>query len=44
MEEYIYYILFLFAWVFAHSLWLGKLAKQVKRLETEVASLRREGN
>ena len=38
--EYISYLLFLFAWVFAHSLWLGKLAKQVKTLETEVAALR----
>ncbi len=36
MEEYTYYILFLFAWVFFQSLWLGKLAKQVKALQDQL--------
>ena len=42
MEENTWYLLFLFAWVFAHSLWLGKLAKQVGELREEVAALRRK--
>jgi len=36
VEEYTYYLLFLFAWVFFQSMWLGKLAKQVKELEEKL--------
>lgn len=42
MEELIYYILFLFAWIFFQSLWLGKLAKQVKALEERVEARERD--
>ena len=42
MEEFTYYLLFLFAWVFFQSMWLSKLAKQVAELKDEVARLRGE--
>ena len=32
MEEFHYYLLFLFAWVFFQSLWLSKLSKTVAAL------------
>lgn len=38
MEEFTYYLLFLFAWVFFQSMWLGKLAKQVKALEEKLGA------
>lgn len=42
MEELTYYILFLFAWIFFHSLWLGKLAKQVRALEERIEAQGRD--
>ena len=38
MEEYTYYLLFLFAWVFFQSMWLGELAKRVKKLEEKLGA------
>ncbi len=40
MGDYIWYVLFLFAWTFAQSLWLSKLARQVAELRSEVNHLR----
>ena len=42
MEELTYYILFLFAWIFFQSLWIGKLAKQVKALEERLGAQERD--
>jgi hypothetical protein len=36
MEEFHYYLLFLFAWVFFQSLWLSKLSKTVAALAEKI--------
>jgi hypothetical protein len=38
VDEIKWYLLFLFAWVFCQSLWLGKLAKQVAELKQRLGS------
>ena len=41
MDEFGYYLLFLFAWVFFQSLWISKLGKQVAALQQKLDSLKK---
>jgi hypothetical protein len=36
MNEFTWYLLFLFGWTFFHSLWIARLSKQVAALKEAV--------